>query len=98
MNPPQPGPARAAGFECEDCADPDATRDSRIVSNGRDAGWPPDGRHHQESHELGGDHRGPGIHYRLLRDERADEYYKPIVPSAAPMRGPVQEARMRYGA
>ena len=43
MNPPQSGSASAAGFEREDCpADPDATRDSRTVSNGRDPGRPRD--------------------------------------------------------
>ena len=43
MNPPQSGPASAAGYERQDYPHgPDATRDSRIVSNGRDPGRPHD--------------------------------------------------------
>ena len=43
MNPPQSGPASAAGYERQDYPHgPDATRDPRIVSNGRDPGRPRD--------------------------------------------------------
>jgi hypothetical protein len=31
----------------------------------------PDERHHQEGHQLGGDHRGADVHHRVLRHERA---------------------------
>ena len=41
-------------------------------------------RHHQEGHELGRDHRGPDIHYRLLRDERALPRLQPSRPASPP--------------
>ena len=43
MNPPQSGPASAAGSERQDSPrDPDAQRDPRIIGNGRDPGRPRD--------------------------------------------------------
>ncbi len=37
----------------------------------------PDEHHHQEGHQLGGDHRGADVHHRVLRDERALSRLRP---------------------